>query len=109
MTGAVESTVQIHDHDVIEIAYVPNCLRVKVKAIGALDAIPQEPLSPPSPLAGPKAPPRKEQGLKESINPHWPNSSAEDAASDIAANLAPPNIQGKDCSSHAVLLLVQFW
>ena len=76
--GAVRSEVYIHSEDVVDVAYVGNRLRVRVKAIGPLkdSLIDQEMCAPVE------------------DNPHWPFASAEDKERDMAAGLSTPLVEG---------------
>ena len=76
--GVVRSEVYIHSEDVVDIAYVANKVRVRVKAIGPLrEAAERETVS----------------GAVED-NPHWPFASEEDREKDMAAGLPTPKVEG---------------
>ena len=74
--GAVRSEVYIHSEDVVDVAYVANKVRVRVKAIGPL----------------------REASERETVavedNPHWPFASEEDRGKDVAAGLPSPKVEG---------------
>ena len=76
--GAERSKVYIHSEDVVDVAYVANKVRIRVKAIGPL----------------------REGSERESVggavedNPHWPFASEEDRERDTAAGLLSPKVEG---------------
>ena len=76
--GAVPSKVYIHSEDVVDVAYVSQKVRVKVKAIG--------PLRDSSEL---------QEVARPEDNPHWPYRSAEDRQRDEAAHLPAPQVEGE--------------
>ena len=76
--GAVRSEVYIHSEDVVDVAYVANKVRVRVKAIGPLrEGLEREVVS----------------GIVED-NPHWPFASEEDKEKDAAVGLPSPMVEG---------------
>ena len=77
--GAVPSKVYIHTEEVVDVSYVANKLRVRVKAIGLLQDSSH----------------MCHRGLPViEDNPHWPYASAEDRERDNAANLPAPTVTG---------------
>ena len=77
--GAIGSEVYVHSEDVVDVAYVSNRLRVRVKAIGPLGDGSRQGVVGTAPVED---------------NPHWPFVSAEDREKDIAAGLPVPRVEG---------------
>ena len=76
--GAIRSEVYIHSEDVVDVAYVAQKVRVRVKAIGPLRDSSQQ----------------NEVYTTAQDNPHWPYASAQDRERDEAAKLLPPKVEG---------------
>lgn len=76
--GAIRSQVYIQSENVVDVAYVAQKVRVRVKAIGPL----------------PDLTDRERVHVTVKDNPHWPYSSAEDKEKDEAAKLSPPKVEG---------------
>ena len=83
--GAIRSEVYIHSEDVVDVAYVAQKVRVRVKAIGPLRDSSQQ----------------NEVYATAQDNPHWPYASAQDRERDEVAKLLPPQVEGV-CSQYTI-------
>ena len=97
--GAVRSEVYIHSEDVIDVAYVENRVKVRVKAIGPLrDSPSQQDALVGVEAEGPACDSSSQQegGVSSAVddNPHWPYASGEDEERDNAAGLSAPQVEG---------------
>ena len=86
---AIRSEVYIHSEDVVDVAYVAQKVRVRVKAIGPLRDSSQQ----------------TEVHTAVQDNPHWPYASAQDRERDEAAKLLAPQVKGV-CTQYTSVIII---